>query len=345
MSWSRSRDIDRMVEAMRRALHDEQREIWDKIEEDRYVAVMDKKPTLVGGDEFINNPIPVPPYVVEPFFPTGGLCLVHGKRGLGKTMLATALVRSICTGEQFLGRFDVRKGTVVYIQLDMVDFIFRDRLLDAGNYYDHPDWFVLTGVANMMRARENDDWVQDINAVRPDLIIIDTLRKAHTLPENDSDSAGRFYAKLRELFGVTAVMLLHHERKTSHDGITNPGEMFRGSSAWIDDVDVGIRLFEKGKQLYVGFSKTRTCKDIDDFPVYIDEATMSIVSSIPNTLTRARASKKGFSQADAMRMELEKLRKANPEFNRRQFKQEATQHLKTLGYNPSHISKVINGFL
>lgn len=343
---------DRLIDAMRQAFEDEQRDIWAEIDEKRFLSVMDKKPELIDREKFLNERIDMPPFIVEPFFPSGGLCLLHGKRGLGKTFLAMSLMRSIVMGEDFLGRFPCRQGKVVYVQLDMTDYIFQERLMKAPHYYDVGEWSVLTGVASIQRGRVNDSWVQDVVAQQPDLIIIDTLRKAHTMSENDSDSAGRFYSKLRELFGYTAVLLVHHERKDSADNFnSSPAEMFRGSGAWLDDVDAGIRLHERSKRPWMTFSKTRTCPDLDPIPLEFDEHDMCFKSSDVGDFTRARPQVKkgsdGISMADAMRQELAELERnlpPNPGVVG-SFREEATSHLRSKGYPKSRVSKAITEFM
>lgn len=272
----------------------EQAEIWSQIDDDRFAAVMDKKPELHYGQDFLKNKIIVPPFLVQPFFPSGGLAMLHGKRGIGKSMLAMTLTRCVATGEEFLGQFPVRRGTVVYIQLDMTDTVFQDRLLAAGDHYNVPDWYTLTGVANIGRATQNTDWVQKVVAAQPELIIIDTLRKAHSWAENDSDSAGRFYAKLRELFGFTAVLVIHHDRKSGEDsGLMPEGESFRGSGAWLDDIDAGLHFVKQKDGLWLKFSKTRTCDEIDAIPIAIEESSLSIKvrdDKLPKTsIARQRA--------------------------------------------------------
>lgn len=276
-SWLDNDDDSYLQEAIE-LLQAQQQEIWSRVDDERFVAVMDKKPELHYGPGFVENKIPTPPFLIEPFFPSGGLALLHGKRGLGKSMLAMTLTRCVAKGEPFLGQFPCRKGTVVYIQLDMTDTVFQARLRDAGDYYKFDDWYVLTGVASIGRANQNTPWVQDIVAKMPDLIIIDTLRKAHSWPENDSDSAGRFYSKLRELFGYTAVLMIHHDRKSQEGNLGFSEESFRGSGAWLDDIDAGLHFKKVGNGLQLEFSKTRTCPDIDPIPIAIDDATLSVMA-------------------------------------------------------------------
>lgn len=246
-------------------------EVWSQIDEERFLSIMDKEPELWYGPDFVEADIPQPPFLVKPFFPSGGLCLLHGKRGIGKSMLTMALTRSVATGEPFLDMFETRKGTVVVIQLDMVESVYHDRLRQDPEYYSFDNWYTLTGVATIERATPNTTWVQEVIAAQPDLIIIDTLRKAHSMPENSSDTPARFYSKLRELFGYTAVVMVHHDRKTQADAIgIDSSESFRGSGAWLDDVDCGLHIEKKGKRVEMNFSKVRTCDDPGAVPLEVD---------------------------------------------------------------------------
>jgi hypothetical protein len=285
-----------------------QQEIWSSIDETKFVAVMDKQPELWYGPDFVKAKIPEPPFLVKPFFPSGGLCLLHGKRGIGKSMLTMALARSVAMGEPFLGMFEARKGTVVVVQLDMVESVFHDRLQADPEFYSFDDWYTLTGVASVARATPKTPWVEQIVAVQPDLIIIDTLRKAHSWDENSSDTPARFYAKLRELFGFTAVVMIHHDRKSQSDSSgLEAAESFRGSGAWLDDVDCGLHVVKKRGALELEFSKLRTCDDIAGVPLYVDPDRLVLVQGAKHDdpsmsmmdLARAQARSFLIAQPDA----------------------------------------------
>ena len=80
MSWSDRQRIDDWLEEEKQRLYD-QHQIWSEVDETRFLAMMDKKPELHYGRDFIEQPLIQPPFIISPFFPAGGLCLMHGKRG------------------------------------------------------------------------------------------------------------------------------------------------------------------------------------------------------------------------------------------------------------------------
>ena len=264
----------------------DQEGVWREIDEvaldraltDEYLSIMDKKPVLMSGIDFMDREIDTPPYLIEPFLPMGGLALLHGKRGIGKSFLGTTIMEAVCKGEPLFGIFPTVQSRVCYVQLDMTDAVFQDRLKQAGDYYRFEGWDVLTGVANMMKANRKTEWVQKVHQNRPGLIIIDTLRKAHKWAENESDTPSKFLTKMRELFGAITIILIHHDKKSPAEGIVNQDEMFRGSGAWLDDMDLGLHVIKKPDGIWVDFSKVRTCPDIEPIAVKIDVQTMSLVA-------------------------------------------------------------------
>lgn len=266
------REVERWLE-LQRERDRKQHEMWAQIDEERMAAVMDKEPTLWYGPDFVDASILQPPFIIEPFFPSGGLCLLHGKRGIGKSMLTMAMARSVATGDPFLGMFPSRQGNVVVIQLDMVESVYHDRLQINPEYYSFDNWYTVTGSVNFSdkRVNTNTQWVKEVNGVAPELIIIDTLRKAHRWDENSSDTPAKFYNKLRDLFGFVSVVMVHHDRKTQGDMLgVDASEAFRGSGAWLDDVDCGLHIVKNGRYVDVKFSKTRTCEDPGTVPCEVD---------------------------------------------------------------------------
>ncbi len=279
--------------------------LWREIDEaaldraytNQYLAVMDKKPVVMGGIDFMDREITTPPYIIEPFLPMGGLALLHGKRGIGKSFLGTTIMEAVCKGDPLFGVFPTTKGRVLYVQLDMTDSVFQDRLCQAGDFYRFEGWDVLVGVANMMKANRTTDWVQKVHLKRPDLIIIDTLRKAHHWSENESDTPSKFLTKIRELFGAITIIMIHHDKKTSENGGVPQDEMFRGSGAWLDDMDLGLHIIKKRDGLWVEFSKVRTCPEIEPIAVKLDIPNMRLMPANEKSVSaasRARAAARVF---------------------------------------------------
>ena len=207
------------------------------------------------------------PMLVKPFMPIGGNCLLHGKRGLGKTQLATTLAIDVAMNLPFLGDYKVAQGTVVYIQADMTAQLQTERIKhldrtlglprDIPLYYFTPD----ARLDCIAEAEEGAEWAQTLQDLNPSLVIIDTLRKSHNLDENYSDTPVKVYGAWRVIVGPKpTVLFLHHDRKTS-DFVRDKDEEFRGSGAWLDEADLGIHLCKTRGGLHIEWSKLRTCSE------------------------------------------------------------------------------------
>lgn len=205
-------------------------------------------------------------YLAEPIIPAEGLVLLHGKREAGKTQLALTLALAVTNGSAFLGLYPCTKGPALLFQVDMPALLTQDRIRRNPEFDKIAIITSPTRVDVVSLKINTPPALRAAQEMKPSIVIIDSLRKIHDYDEIDSNAPTRVYAACRELFPGSSIVILHHDRKT--DGITtNPqdDEAFRGSGAWLDDVDTGLHLVRGPKRsgeahaatLY--FSKLRTC--------------------------------------------------------------------------------------
>lgn len=226
----------------------------------------------------------IPSYLVAPIIPSAGLVLLHGKREVGKTQLALTLALSVMSGSPFLGLYDTTPGPALLFQVDMQPTMTQDRvrkLPESG-------LAVLTSPARVDIITQKispSPALRDAQALRPSIVIIDSLRKIHDYDENDSNAPTRVYSACRDLFPGSTIVLIHHDRKDGE--FTDPAgdEAFRGSGAWLDEPDTGLHLVRTkgdGGGLRLYFSKARTCEKPDPL----------LLKMRPDTLLLELASKK-----------------------------------------------------
>lgn len=167
-------------------------------------------------------------WLVDGVIPDGGLAVLYGRPGSGKSFAALSLAYHVATGLEWLSR-PVRGGDVVYLAAEGLRGL-RARVEALSGFHggNAERLFVVAQPVRFMRHEEVESLAETIAAreIRPRLVIIDTL--ARTMPggdENTQRDVSQWVAGvdlLRQRFGC-AVLVLHHSLKD--------GSGYRGSSA------------------------------------------------------------------------------------------------------------------
>jgi len=147
-----------------------------------------------------------------------GKGFIAGPTGVGKTNLLLRLSRCLCEATPFLGLDIPHPHTVLYLALEGSRRGTRRRLRKvwAGASDDARRRFTLAFITLNLA---NEDDLQRLEAlleaVRPDVLIIDPLRNAHPWDENQSHEAARLTGILDALIDRyhLAIICAHHDRK------------------------------------------------------------------------------------------------------------------------------------
>lgn len=249
-------------------------------------------------------------YAIDPLLPAGGIGLIHGKGGHGKTQLAFTITKAITEGKPLFGRYLVEQGPVVYVQMDMPDKLFQSRLAKAATDCTNLSELVV-GIfeesRNILEPEFQEELANKIYDCQPALVIFDTLRKLHPLEENDNAVPNAVYSAIREVCQGVAALVIHHDRKAPTDGGTSgedAAESFRGARAWVDDCDLGMRLRKRGNQIIADWSKLR-CEEQPQLLLRMNDATLLLEPRDPET-AREWVTKLSMEQPDMERSELVK---------------------------------------
>jgi len=186
-------------------------------------------------------------YLVEPLIPSGGLVMLHGKRGLGKSQFCMTLSHAIVNGLPLFGRMKTASGPVLMVQVDMTQQIAKDRLERIfGDFVTEGIHFWLEPYMDILTFSKKHALVQAIEEIQPSLVIWDTLRKIHHMKENQSETAQAVYSTIRRYVPGPTHLFVHHDKKTQIDkeGELDPEEAFRGTGDWLDSIDTSLQLQE-----------------------------------------------------------------------------------------------------
>jgi hypothetical protein len=201
-------------------------------------------------------------YLVEQFIPYPGRVLLVGPPKEGKSFLGLQLGLAVAKGEPFMGRKS-KASKVLYLQYDTPHKIWMKRTsrVRSNGLTFHPNFFMLDprdpDYRKKVDLRKNLDDIsyfkEIIEKIKPELVIIDTLRKMFSGNENDSDIMQEVFNNLNDIFENQSVVFVHHTHKLSPppgqkiQARIKPVDAIRGSSYISGEVDAVYLLL--GNQL------------------------------------------------------------------------------------------------
>lgn len=200
---------------------------------------------------------PAVSWLVDGLLPRGGLGVLAGGPGAGKTLLALDLVMRMWAGSERWAGVAIRPGSTLYLGGE-AHLGARLRAwathhhvgigADTGRHVD-----ILDAIPDLASASGHAELLGVLAqcAVAPDLVVIDTLHAAApNRTENDSDALGpllKALADVRHRHGC-AVLLVHHTRKRGGKDLGSPATLddLRGSGALAGAVDVALVAERRG---------------------------------------------------------------------------------------------------
>jgi len=196
------------------------------------------RPTPIAFDfELDGEP---PDWLVDGVIERGTVTVLSGDTAAGKSLLADALTVAILKGTEWLGR-NAQQGRVLYVDEENHRRLVRDRLkalgLDNGER-DGLRYFLRAGVA--LGDRDWNEWLStETQEHHADLVIIDTASSATSHDVNDNSKVAQLFrdALRPATLGGAAVLVLHHERKTTGDGPRNASQAMLGARQWAGQAD------------------------------------------------------------------------------------------------------------
>lgn len=246
---------------------------------------------------FVEQPFDRPPFLFDPVFVSGGIHLIFGRAGAGKTQLVLTIIRDLINGERLFGEFDYGlkdPGKACYFGVDMPLQMLQKRIRKMlPEVADHERFLVAAhhSAIDITTVREDAEWVQKIREFDPDILFLDTLHKIHRLDENTSQTVAQVYGHLDRVFGgSTAIGLVHHEGKGHPDPRVERDEIDRqrGSTAWVDDSDLGLRVkgFHNpvsGSNITISFPRVRFSEELEPITLEMTDETLLLARKVnPN---------------------------------------------------------------
>lgn len=222
----------------------------------------------VDFTDLLQTPEGKVPFLVKPYFPKGGVVLLHGKKSLGKSPFTWELSHSVALGRPFLGKWSTQQGTVLYLELDTPRSLIIGRLKKiapphpapgAFRFLTMPPFDVLALKEKDVHSRKAiDALLNEQNLHNPALVVVNTLRKCHSLDMNDNGAASQVYTAFQRIFPEATILFVHHDKKTGmNDGTRLSSEEYLGSVFWVNDAQSVLHLVSKdGKKRLLNLEHT-----------------------------------------------------------------------------------------
>jgi RecA-family ATPase len=218
----------------------------------------------VSLGELLAQPADPTYYLVFPLLPRGGRLLIGAPPKSKKSMLALNMAYDLAEGLPLLGLRDKdgdglwrpkRPYTVLYVENEIGQYRLKERMTQiqsarSGDVAPSNLYFEPKGSGIMLDTPEGLGILKArIDALKPDVLVIDPLRKFHTQDEDSSTEMVKVFKTidaLQEENGLTVVMV-HHAGKRSEFRDAESPESLRGSSEIFADGDTFVIVSQPAK--------------------------------------------------------------------------------------------------
>lgn len=192
-----------------------------------YKKELATRPFAEPVDVLLTEPEDETNWMVESLLARGDMGFVAAEPKLAKSWLAYLLALCLTTEQTFLGfKVPQRRRVLLMSEEDSRRRLKRRmKQLVAGVEGIRPEGVWLRFTSRSGFKLEVAEWIErlraELAAFRPDLVIMDVLRRVHDLDENSNQDMGRLTNILNDLrrdFGC-GFLILHHNRKPAQGSV------------------------------------------------------------------------------------------------------------------------------
>lgn len=210
---------------------------------------------IVSGDDYLLLPSAPSTWLLKGLVPSGGSCLLYGEAKVGKSFAAMQMALAIATNQSWLGYPTERAGKVVYLQLDTPRSIWQHDMrglrangIDTAPVYQ-ADRETLPFPFDILSPEHTALLRAGLFELKPDVVVVDTIRMAHDLDENDSTTMKRVMSNLIAATMPSSLIIVAHARKGGFGGEHGPTNDVindnRGSNYLVGAVDAICKFTKK----------------------------------------------------------------------------------------------------
>ena len=225
--------------------------------------------------DLLDQPPPTSPWLVDGVLKVGGVSILAGDPGAGKSVTARSLAHAVVMGQFWAGR-DTTATPVLYLALEeeVQDVRKQFQLVGMPRRYAGRVYIASAkpteGLETPEHIADSLRWVLESDRWQPSpgLVIVDTLADLLTIPDyNSYADTQRFMAPIVDLARSTRshVLLVHHNRKTRGGGT----ERVMGSAGITGKVDTVLSITATDAGLHILKTVKRRSFDARDLHVSV----------------------------------------------------------------------------
>jgi hypothetical protein len=173
-------------------------------------------------------------WLIKNILPAGVLAFISAMPKAGKTTFAMYLVLCLTTGRKFLNHYPLGRKKpyrVIYISLEDFSGEFKVKIKYFLNGSRFPRNFQLLDANSINLPTDFDKLKIDLGNFKPDAVVLDTLRRSHSIEEDSASAMAPILNGMRALvreFNFTSIVIHHAGHKVGDK--TRQGDWLRGSS-------------------------------------------------------------------------------------------------------------------
>lgn len=248
-----------------------------KIEKIDEILKKENELKIIWDNELENYEEEEKEWIIDKLIPNRSVCILTGKRGTLKTFLALQMAYSICSGNEFLNKFQTKQGGVLYLDKENGIYIMKKRTkmikeglnLQTGSL---EVGFICFSTIKIDKISDINKLEEAIKEYHPKILIIDTYRRAISFDENDAGSVSELFVDilrpLVEKYNIS-ILLIHHNRK-SGQGSGDEMDEIRGSSDLANYSDIILKTERKGEELILKQLKNRNAKEEEPIKIKLE---------------------------------------------------------------------------
>lgn len=232
-------------------------------------------------EELLNQEELKTPYYWDGILPKGGRMIIGAPAKSLKSMLTLNWIYDLAGGKDPLNKSEIKPPKILYIEQEIGDTRLRERLQKI-----HASKGLGEALHNLYLQPKDPQFklfkpqlIRLIRDLKPNIIVLDPLRKFHAMSENSADEMAQVMQEIERLQAIatdnqpeeTSCIYVHHTGKRNEYHDNKGADSLRGSSFIFDDVDTLAMIERKGKQWLKINWTTRSSEEPDPLELRMDD--------------------------------------------------------------------------